>query len=70
MNGGAYSRRKEEDRKCREIKKEEAKQARYADRQRRIQQEVERVIKARVDQGDLVVPIGRDSTRLASTQGH
>lgn len=52
----------------REKKREEARQARSADRQRRIQQEAERIIQARVDQGDLVVPIERDSTRPASTR--
>lgn len=52
----------------RERKREEARQARSADRQRRIQQEAERIIQARVDQGDLVVPIERDSTRPASTR--
>ena len=62
MTGSAYSRRKE-----RERKKEEAKQARSADRRRRIEQEAERIIQARVEQGELVVPIEKESARPALT---
>ena len=51
------AKRKRPKKRCRERKKEEAKQARSADRQRRIQQEAEHVIQTRVDQGDLVFPI-------------
>lgn len=61
------AKRKRQKKRRRERKKEEAKQARSADRQRRIQQEAERVIQARVDQGDLVVPTEKESARPMST---
>ena len=61
------AKRKRPKKRCRERKKEEAKQARSADRQRRIQQEAERIIQARVDQGDLVFPIEKESARPTST---
>ena len=61
------AKRKREKKRRRERKKEEAKQARSADRQRRIQQEAECVIQARVDQGDLVFPVEKESARPTST---
>ena len=49
------AKRKRQKKRRKEWKKEEAKQARIADRQRRIQQEAQRIVQRRVDQGELVV---------------
>ena len=53
MKGVIFKRLKEKGRK-KGVKKE-ARQAKLADRQRRIQQEAERIVQARVDQGELAV---------------
>ena len=49
------AKRKRQKKKRKERKKEEARQARNADRLKRIQQEAERIVQARVDKGELIV---------------
>ena len=62
------AKRKRQKKRRKERKKEEAKQARIADRQRRIQQEAERIVQTRIDQGELVVSQKeRNATRAAPT---
>ena len=63
------AKRKRQKKRRKERKKEAARQARISDRQRRMQQEAERIVQVRIDQGELIVrnQHERDTTRAAST---